>query len=78
MSKANGKEVSYGALHGPIFVPGLGQIGPTLSSASSGSLKAVKMTVDEPFVMLEVADKMGKTVELPVPISQFTHMVVKS
>jgi hypothetical protein len=77
MSKLNGKSVSYGALHGPIFTPEVGQMGPTLTKDSSGHSKGVKMTIEEPFVVVEVKNKNGKIVEIAVPITNFSHMVTE-
>lgn len=76
MNKYSGRELSYGVLHAPIFIPGIGQFGPTLSKIPSGTSKGVKMTVDEHFVTLEVADKQGQLVEVAVPLNMFTHMTI--
>lgn len=74
-SGINGKQLKYGALTGPVFVDGVGQFGPTLSLASTGS-KVKKMTVDEPWVLVEMEDKVGKTVIIPIPYTAFTHTVL--
>ena len=76
MSKLEGKELSYGVLAATVFVPGVGNFGPTLTNQDSATHKAVKMVVDEPFVTLSTKDKVGKEVSIAVPITYFTHMVV--
>lgn len=77
MSKLNGKELAYGVLHGTVHTPQSGQIGPVLSATPGPITKAVKMTVDEPFVTVEVPNKTGKATVINVPIVNFSHMVVK-
>lgn len=77
MSKLNGKELSYGVMHGTVHVPNMGQIGPVLTSTNDAMHKTVKMTVDEPFVILEVPIKNGRPMTVNVPIVNFSHMVMK-
>jgi len=69
-------KVTYAALHFPIFVPQVGQFGPTLTTTGSGAAKGIKMTLEGNFVTLEVQDKNGKPNEILVPLTSFTHMVV--
>lgn len=75
MSEINGKRLRYGAVTGPLFVEGIGQFGPSLSTTATGS-KVTKMTVDEPWVIVEMKDQVGKTVTVPVPLTSFTHTVL--
>lgn len=75
MSKVDGKKVTYAALHYPIFVPGSGQVGPTLTAQLSNGSKQAEMTLELPFVRVVVENKGSKTT-LMVPLTSFTHMVV--
>jgi hypothetical protein len=75
-SKINGKELSYAVLHNPIFIPDAGQFGPTLSKTTNGMFKGVKMTIEEPWVILEIQNKLGQLVTVPVPLEMFTHTVL--
>lgn len=77
MSKLNGKELSYAVMHGTVHVPEVGQIGKTLSATATAEYRAVKMTVDEPYVIVEAAVKGKKSVSINIPIVNFSHMVVK-
>lgn len=74
-SRINGKQLVYAALTGPIFVNGVGQFGPTLSTQVSGT-SVTKMTVDEPWVVVELKDKIGKPIVVPIPLTSFTHTVL--
>lgn len=76
MSSIEGKTLKYAVLHASIFVPGLGQMGPTLSSDASALHKAVKMTVSHPWVLVEIEEKGGGKTVMPIPISGFTHTVL--
>lgn len=74
-SPFNGKQLSYAELGGPIFLPGIGQITKVLTNKFDGMNKAIKMTLCEPYVVLEVTDKGGKVRKVLVPYTSFTHMV---
>lgn len=77
MSKFESKEVTYAALHYPLFVPGgIGQIGPTLTSIKNPNTKSVKMVLESGFVTVEVTGPQKQTETLLVPITSFTHMVL--
>lgn len=76
MSTIDSKQLAYAALSGPIFVPGIGQLDKTLSAGDSAIHKGVKMTIAEPWVIVEVKDKVGKLVTIPIPITSFTHTVL--
>lgn len=78
MSKHDGKSVKFAVLHQPIFAPGYGQLPANLSGSgvNSGIDKAVKMTIQEPYVLIEAKDQVGKPVEILVPLSGFTHLVL--
>lgn len=73
MSRLNLKDLSYAVLSGPIFVPNVGQMGPTLVSGSK-----LTLTIEEPFVILDTQDKNGKPVSMPIPIAAFTHTVLSN
>lgn len=74
-SSINGKELKYGALRGPIFAEGIGQISQTLNPVAVGS-KVIKMTVEEPWILVEMKDNVGKLTILAIPIAAFTHTVL--
>ena len=78
MSPLNGKSVKAATLHQPIHHEDIGQIGPALRSVQTNQNKPVKMTIMEPWVLLEVpnAKDKKKIVKVPVPISGFTHIVL--
>lgn len=76
MSDFNGKKVLYGALPGPIFIPNYGQLRQELSSTGDGLHKSLDMTVCEPWVTLELKDKVGKAFTVLIPMTSFTHMVI--
>jgi len=67
--------LKFGKMHGIVFVPNVGNIGPTLTNSNSGTEKAVKMTVDEPWVLIETTDKFKKPAFISVPIEYFTHIL---
>lgn len=75
MSEVDGKQLSYAALTGPIFVNGVGTFGPSLSTSATGT-KVTKMTIREPWVLVEVKNDVNKTVVIPIPCSSFTHTVL--
>lgn len=75
-SQHNGKKITYATLTGPIFIPGFGQLNQNISSTGDGLHKGVDMTIHEPWVLLEVKDKVSKPVSILVPCSSFTHMVL--
>ncbi len=75
MSKLNNKELSFARLKTKLFMPDLGEVGPTLTNKNTPEGKAVKMTVDEPYVRIELSNKLNKSVTLVVPMEQFTHLV---
>lgn len=70
-------ELVYACLKWPIFVPNVGQFGPTLSNIATPKSKAVKMSLLKELVVLETTDKFDKTVKIFVPLSSFTHLVPK-
>jgi hypothetical protein len=75
VSSLNGRQLSSAKMIEAIFVTGIGNVTPTLSATSDGVHKAVKMTLDEPFVILELEAK-GKKVKTLVPVTYFSHMVL--
>lgn len=77
MSKVNGKNVLAASLHENLFVPGVGEIRKELSSTASGLNKAIKMTIDEPFLLLEIeAPQARRTFTISVPLSNFKHILI--
>jgi hypothetical protein len=77
MSSVNGKQVIAATMHSNIFYPGLGELKKELSSTPNGLSKPVKMTIDEPFLILEVDDARTKRLyTIPVPLTNFSHMVL--
>jgi len=76
MSELNGKEVVYGVTAAPMFVPGCGSVGPTLTSSDGVVHKNITMTLDGSFVVAKVKDKVNQTVTVLIPITSFTHMVL--
>ncbi len=71
-----GKEVVYASMHASVFVPGMGQVGPTLSNVQNATVKATKMSLNETTITLEVKEG-GKTYNVEVPHSNFICWVTK-
>lgn len=63
-------------MHAHVFVPGMGQVGPTLSSVQNAGVKATKMTLLTNTIQLEVIEK-GKTYSVEVPHSNFICWVLE-
>ena len=79
MSKLNGKTVVAATLHSNIFVAGLGEIKKDLLAVANGINKPAKMTIDEPFLILEMEDtKFRRLYTIPIPLTNFTHLVLES
>jgi len=76
MSALNGKKLRLATMHANMFIPGVGDIRKELSSVDDGINKAVQMTIDEPFVVVNLKDKGGNTLTVPVPLTNFSHMVL--
>jgi hypothetical protein len=68
--------VTYASMHAHVFVPGMGQVGPTLSNVQNAGIKATKMTLKETTILLEVVEK-GKTYKVEVPHSNFICWTVE-
>lgn len=76
MSSLNGKSIRFAKLHGVLFIPNVGNIGPTLSSTASGSEKATPMRIEVPFLVVTVIEPKTKhEVEVFVPLEFVTHLV---
>ncbi len=71
-----GKEVTYASMHASVFVPGMGQVGPTLSNVQNAGVKATEMTLEETTIALKVREG-GKTYTVQVPHSNFICWVTK-
>lgn len=76
MSKINGKKLVSATMHQNIFFPGIGEIKKELTSVFNGMNKTVDLVVDEPFVIIGVKDKGNKTISIPVPLTNFSHLVL--
>lgn len=76
MSDINGKSVTYAKLHNGIFIPKVGNLKDTLEAVDSGTGKAVKMTIQEPWVIAEFKDSVGKPVVTAIPTTSFSHLVL--
>lgn len=77
MSEINGKAVKSATLHENTFYPGVGEIKKELHTQGDGLNRAVKMKVDEPFLMVEVKDKVGKAVTLAIPLTNLKQLVLE-
>jgi len=77
MSKLDGRVVTYARMHTTVFVPGFGQFGPELSNTQTPTTKACEMTVSGDVVLCNLKDKVGKTVEMVIPFTNFTNFVVR-
>ena len=77
MSKLNGRTVTYARMHTTVFVPGFGQFGPELSAIQTPTTKACDMVVEGEVVLCSLKDKVGKTVEMVIPFTNFTNFVVR-
>lgn len=78
MSNVNGKTVKSATMHANIFYPGVGEIRKELSNVDSGLTPAIKMTLDEPFLVLETKGKAGnKPVTILVPITNLASLVLE-
>jgi hypothetical protein len=79
MSKLNGKSVTDATMHDSLFVNGIGEIKKELSSVSNGLSRGVKMTIDEPFLSLEIfSPKSNRTYQVAVPLTNFKRLVIDS
>jgi hypothetical protein len=76
MSNVNGRKVKLATMHANMFIPGVGDIRKELSSTDDGINKAVGMVIDEPFVVVTLKDKGGNVLTVPVPLTNFSHMVL--
>lgn len=77
MSRLNGKEVLYAVAHGTIKVPDAAQVGPTLSSKAGASNPAVKMTIVDEDIRLELTNVSSKKkTVIYVPKTNFSHFQV--
>lgn len=75
MSKHDSKELDYAVTYEQIHTPETGAIGPTFQKESSTIRKGTKMTVCEPWILIEVPNSKDpkKINELLVPISSFKY-----
>jgi hypothetical protein len=70
-TKSEGREVSYAVTHAAIFLPGLGQFGPTLIAGSGSTVSRIgKMYLaDSTFLTVII----GKDTVL-IPLMNVTHI----
>jgi hypothetical protein len=68
------REVSYAHLHAPIFIPGLGNYKETITPDVTGPDRNLKMFLEDGATCLML---ITKNVEIAIPLSNITHMVVK-
>jgi hypothetical protein len=76
MSELNGRKLKLATMHSNIFIPGVGDIRKELSNTDDGVNKAVQLVIDEPFVILTLKNKVGTAITVPVPLVNFSHMVL--
>jgi hypothetical protein len=76
MSQVNGRAVKAALMHNNIFFPGIGEIKKELNTADTQTQKGIKMTVSEPFVVLEIKDKVNTIKEVAVPLTNFSYLVL--
>lgn len=77
MSQYDGRKVLSAALEADLFIPGLGSIRKELTSDANALTNAIKMTLEEPFVVLECRRKdSGNIMVVPVPINRFVYLVL--
>ena len=78
MSKHDSKEVSYVALHEPLHNPLVGDLGKTLTSKKTASTKSVKMTIAEPFLLVEATNPVDPkiVIKILVPITNCKSIVL--
>lgn len=67
------KEVTYACLHAPIFIPGAGEYGRTLTNGLTGKARDLKMELTENGLFLKISTK---GVQVLVPMTMVTHLVV--
>lgn len=76
MSKLNGKKLSFARIVAPAFVPNFGELKGDLQTSTPGT-KVLSMTVDEPFIMVDVKDKLSQSLTIAVPLTSFSHVVAE-
>lgn len=74
MSDFKGVKLSKAVLIQHLFIQGVGQLGPSLSSTQDGANKSVDMTLDYPFVILKMTDKDRKERVEYVPVTSFFQL----
>lgn len=79
MSKFDSKDVSYAVLHSVIHHPTVGQYGPVFQNWQDSARKATKMTLQEPFLVLEIPNPKDKklSVKCLVPLTNVVHFVLE-
>lgn len=79
MSKLDSKPLSMAVLHQNLgHVPNVGNVEKTFTMTQDAKHKAVKsMVICEPWVLVEFyTQNPKKTVEVPIPITNFSHTVL--
>lgn len=63
--------ISFAVLHGTLFVPGVGQFGPTLTTeAAADKAKGVKMVLEGSFLKAQI-----KGTDILIPLTNISHMI---
>lgn len=65
----NERIVTYACLHGPIFIPGLGQFGPTMTADNVGKTKDLRMILVDGFLLCDI-----KGIDVAVPLAYVSHV----
>jgi hypothetical protein len=77
MKSLEDKEVTFGVLQsGPIHVPTIGSIGPTLDPVASAVNKPVTMVLKGDCIKA-TASFQGKKNSVYIPLVNFSHFVIK-
>jgi hypothetical protein len=72
----NPTKLSYCKLHDIIFVPGVGQVGPTLETQQTGIAPAYGLNLNGSFLEIRTSNKQTKApIFILVPITNVSHMV---
>ncbi len=72
MSKLNGQSLKAAYMHDNAFLPGLGEIKKELVIGANGNNKVTKLTIDEPFVIVEIfGTATRRNYVFPVPVTNF-------
>ena len=68
------KEVVYVSTHSTVFVPKVGQFGPTIEKTKTKKLQ--KMTLIGNIIEVEMLNERNQTVIISLPLSSVNHFVL--